>query len=47
MSNSFAVWLGITITGLIALDVVVFGYEHVVFLGKKGLDLLEWIAFWR
>jgi len=29
------------------VDTVVFGNEHLIFLTKKFLDLLEWVAFWR
>ncbi|MEM6760128.1 MAG: hypothetical protein AAF601_11685 [Pseudomonadota bacterium] len=47
MTNSIAFVLALLILGAIALDVMVFGTEHLVFLGKKLADLIEWLAFWR
>jgi len=26
---------------------MMFGTEHLIFLGKKFFELIEWIAFWR
>ena len=47
MTNRIALTLGILIVLTIALDVLIFGSEHLVFLGKKMADLIEWLAFWR
>lgn len=47
MTNRGAVILGLFIIGAIALDVMIFGPVHLVFLGKKFADMLEWMAFWR
>lgn len=47
MTNSIALSLGLLIVGVIAVDVMLFGSDHLVFLGKKFADLLEWMAFWR
>ncbi|MEL7092364.1 MAG: hypothetical protein AAFN94_11575 [Pseudomonadota bacterium] len=47
MTNSIALVLGLLILGGIALDVMIFGTEHLIFLGKKLADLIEWLAFWR
>lgn len=47
MTNSIALSLALLILGGIALDVVVFGADNIVFLGKKLADLIEWLAFWR
>ncbi|MFL4471466.1 hypothetical protein ACERZ8_16880 [Tateyamaria armeniaca] len=47
MTNRGAVILGLLIIGAIALDVMIYGSEHLVFLGKKFTDMLEWMAFWR
>ncbi len=47
MTNSIAIGLGLLIAGLIALDLLFFEAENLVFLGKKFFDLIEWIAFWR
>lgn len=47
MTNTLALILGALILGAIVLDVMVFGTEHLVFLGKKLFELIEWLAFWR
>ncbi|MEP4195421.1 MAG: hypothetical protein ABJL99_07260 [Aliishimia sp.] len=47
MTNSIAIVLGLLIVGGIVLDAWIYGAEHLVFLGKKLLELIEWIAFWR
>lgn len=47
MTNSIALVLGGLVVGLIAIDLVLFGTEHMVYLGKKMFDLIEWLAFWR
>ncbi len=47
MTNSIAIGLGAFILGGLALDAFLFGSEHLVFLGQKFFDLLQWVAFWR
>ena len=47
MTNSIAIVLALLILGAIAADVMLYGTEHLIFLGKKFADLLEWLAFWR
>ena len=47
MTNSIALSLGLLIIGALALDVMMYGSEHVIFLAKKMLELIEWLAFWR
>lgn len=47
MTNRIALVLGAIIVGLIMLDLLLFGTEHLVFLAKKLLELIEWLAFWR
>lgn len=47
MTDRIAISLGILLISLIVLDVMLFGTEHLVFLGKKLFDLIEWLAFWR
>ena len=47
MTNTVAISLGLLIVGAIAVDVMLYGSDHLVFLGKKFADLLEWLAFWR
>lgn len=47
MTNQIAVWLGVLILGGIMVDYAFFGTEHLLFLGKKFYEFLEWLAFWR
>ncbi|MFK7745642.1 MAG: hypothetical protein AB8B47_11350 [Roseobacter sp.] len=47
MTNRIALILGLGIVGLIVLSILLFGTEHMVFLGKKMNELIEWLAFWR
>jgi hypothetical protein len=47
MTNRIALWLGVVLIGLIAADLMLVGNKHLVFLGKKMVDLIEWMAFWR
>jgi hypothetical protein len=47
MSNRLALVLGLLILGMIAVDVALAGADHLVFLGKKFYEFIEWIAFWR
>ena len=47
MTNRIAIWLGALILGAILLDYALFGTEHLLFLGKKLYEFLDWLAFWR
>lgn len=47
MTNRLASLLALLLLAAILLDVWLFGSEHLVFLGKKFLELIEWMAFWR
>lgn len=47
MTNSIAFVLGLLIVGALAVDVWMYGSEHLIFLSKKLFDLIEWMAFWR
>ncbi|MCB1335684.1 MAG: hypothetical protein KDK26_19120 [Roseivivax sp.] len=47
MTNSIAITLGAFLLGGLGLDYFLFGDDHLVFLGKKFFDLLQWAAFWR
>ncbi|KEJ90245.1 hypothetical protein [Sulfitobacter donghicola] len=47
MTNRIALVLGLIIVCALVLDYVYFGTEHIVFLGKKLAELIEWLAFWR
>jgi hypothetical protein len=47
MTNRIAAVLGLLIVGLLLADILIFGSEHIVFLSKKFLNLVDWMAFWR
>ncbi|MFK7881141.1 hypothetical protein [Roseobacter sp.] len=47
MTNSIAITLGIALLGLVIIDAIIFGSQNLVFLGKRFLELIEWLAFWR
>ena len=47
MTNSIALGLAIFLLVVGGIDYMLYGTEHFVFLGKKFMDLLEWVAFWR
>ena len=46
MTNRIAVGLGLVLFGLIALNFAL-GLEWHIYLGRKFLDLVRLIAFWR
>lgn len=47
VTNPIALILGLILITAMVVDVMYFGTEHMVFLGKKMFDLMEWMAFWR
>ncbi|MCL6284329.1 hypothetical protein M3P21_12410 [Ruegeria sp. 2012CJ41-6] len=47
MTNQIAIWLGGILLVAVVGDVIFFGTEHLLFLGRKLYDLLQWLAFWR
>ncbi|MGJ8628290.1 MAG: hypothetical protein ACSHXB_15120 [Sulfitobacter sp.] len=47
MTNRIAIFLGLFIIAALVADMMIFGSEHLIFLGKKMFELIEWIAFWR
>ncbi len=47
MTNRIALFLALAVIAVFAVDAYAFGGNLPVFLGRKGLEFLEWIAFWR
>lgn len=47
MTNSTAIVLGLALLCLVVADLLFFEMDHVVFLGKRLLDLIDWVSFWR
>jgi len=47
MTNRISLVLGLLIAGAITIDLVLYGTSHMVFLGKRLFELINWLAFWR
>lgn len=47
MTNSIALVLALLIIAILLVDVSIYGSEHLIFLGKRLYEFIEWIAFWR
>ena len=47
MTNTIAVVLGGLILSAIAVDVLAFDSENLLFLARKLDAFIEWLAFWR
>jgi hypothetical protein len=47
VTNRLALILGLFLSAALIVDVLLFGQDHLLFLGKKLFDLIEWLAFWR
>lgn len=47
MTNRLALWLGALIIAFFVLDHFVFGWGAGLFLGRRFLDLIDWVAVWR
>ena len=47
MTNTIAFWLLALILIALAADWYYRDSEGLLFLAQKGLDLIQWMAFWR
>ncbi len=47
MTNTIALILGFLLIALFAVDYVVFDWANTLFLLRKLVALIEWLAFWR
>ena len=47
MTNTIAFWLALLIAALLATDYFFYDWANTVFLLRKFLALIEWMAFWR
>ncbi len=47
MTNTIALCLAILIGALLVVDYSLYDWANTVFLLRKLLDLIEWMAFWR
>lgn len=47
MTNTIAIFIAVCVLGFVAVDIVYFEKANLLFLSKKFLELLSWVAFWR
>ena len=47
MTNTIAIWLVIFIALAVGYDYLQHDSAGALFLARKGVDLLQWVAFWR
>ncbi|MBQ0803690.1 MULTISPECIES: hypothetical protein [unclassified Sulfitobacter] len=47
MNTPITLVLAALLTIGLVVDTFYFGTEHLIFLTKKFMDLIEWVAFWR
>lgn len=47
MTNRIALALALAILAVFVIDAVFFGGTLPVFLGRKFVAFLDWLAFWR
>ncbi len=47
MTNQLAIVLGLVIVSGLALDAYSFDWANTLFLARKLMELIEWMAFWR
>ena len=47
MTNTLSLWLGGLLIAALAYDFAVQDWQTSIFLGRRLLELTEYIAFWR
>ncbi|MCP3969059.1 MAG: hypothetical protein GY717_01800 [Rhodobacteraceae bacterium] len=47
MTNTISFWLGALVLGFFAYDYFVMDWFMTVYLGRKLLEFIEYLAFWR
>jgi len=47
LTNRIALWIGLLLLAAISADLALNGGSALVFLLRKFLDMVEWLAFWR
>lgn len=40
-------WMFVLLAGLIAWDAALRDAQTLIFLARKGVDFIHWLAFWR
>ena len=47
MTTPLALWIFLFVAAFFVLDHYVLQMDAVVFLGKRGIDLINYLAIWR
>ena len=47
LTNTIALWLGLFLLCSIIADLALNGGTALLFLARKFLGLIEWVAFWN
>jgi len=47
MTNTIAAWLAALVVAVFLADLIWFGWDLHIALGREMLRLLDWVAFWR
>ena len=47
MTDRIALWLAVILAALIAADLLLDDGQMLLFLGRKFIDLMDWVEFWR
>jgi hypothetical protein len=47
MSNTLAIWLGLLLLAVVALDWLLFEWSILIFAMRGLAELIKWAAFWR
>lgn len=47
MTNQLALMMGAAIVVAVAVDLTLYNGDTLLFLSRKFVDLMHWVAFWR
>lgn len=47
MTNQLALMMGAAIVVAVAADLTLYDGDTLLFLSRKFVDLMHWVAFWR
>ncbi|MDP2062873.1 MAG: hypothetical protein Q8J98_07180 [Phaeovulum sp.] len=47
MTDRIAFWLGLAIVAGLGLDLALVGTGHLLLIGARFIDFIDYLAFWR
>jgi hypothetical protein len=47
VTNGIAIGIGICVVGALVVDYAMFSGAGSLFMARKGMEFIEWVAFWR